>query len=297
MDTISPHTQAPSPHSLAYKWAWFKYQFGCYPLLFIGAALLLFMILTAAFAPWIASYDPSQINFAHKLQAPNAQHWFGTDNLGRDIFSQVVYAGRTSLTIGVVTVVLSLLIGLPIGLIAGYSGGRIDTILMRLSDIFLAFPPMLLPICMIAILGPGLFNVMLAIALSWFPWYARILRASVMTVRHELYVESAKSIGVSHISIMFRHLLPNAMTPLLVQVSMDFGYVILWAAALSFLGLGAVPPTLEWGLMIGNAQSLFLEYWWTAVFPGLAIFISVLAANLLGDGLRDALDPKFTGKD
>ncbi|MGF1718486.1 ABC transporter permease [Vibrio kyushuensis] len=297
MDTLSSHTQAPPAHSLTYKWAWLKYQFGCYPLLFIGAALLLFMLLMAAFAPWIAPYDPSQINFAHKLQSPNAQHWFGTDNLGRDIFSQVVYAGRTSLTIGVVTVVLSLLIGLPIGLIAGYSGGRIDTILMRFSDIFLAFPPMLLPICMIAILGPGLFNVMLAIALSWFPWYARILRASVLTVRHELYVESAKSIGVSHFAIMFRHLLPNAMTPLLIQVSMDFGYVILWAAALSFLGLGAVPPTLEWGLMIGNAQSLFLEYWWTAVFPGLAIFISVLATNLLGDGLRDALDPKFTGKD
>ncbi|MEL6116034.1 ABC transporter permease [Photobacterium sp. SP02] len=267
------------------------------PLLFIGAGLLILLCAAAVFAPWLAPYDPAQMNFAHKLQAPNAAHWFGTDNLGRDIFSRVLYGAQVSLTIGFATVVFSLLIGLPVGLLAGYAGGRVDTVLMRVSDVFLAFPPMLLPICMIAILGPGLFNVMLAIAVSWFPWYARILRAAVLSVRNELYVHSARAIGVSHVTIMFRHLLPNAMTPLLVQVSMDFGYVILWAAALSFLGLGAVPPTIEWGLMIGDAQSLFLEFWWTAVFPGLAIFICVLAVNLLGDGLRDMLDPTFKGRE
>lgn len=287
----------PVTSKLRENLALWRYRFSHNPLLFIGLLLLSLMALLAILAPWIAPYDPAQMNFAHKLQSPNTEHWFGTDNLGRDIYSRVLYGAQTSLLIGVVTVIFSLLIGLPIGLAAGYFGGRVDMILMRTSDIFLAFPPMLLPICMIAILGPGLINVMFAIALSWFPWYARILRAAVVSVRSELYVQSAQAIGVGHIAIMFRHLLPNAMTPLLIQVSMDFGYVILWAAALSFLGLGAVPPTIEWGLMIGDAQSLFLEYWWTAVFPGLAIFITVLAANLLGDGLRDALDPKFSGRE
>ncbi|WP_083399941.1 ABC transporter permease [Vibrio barjaei] len=267
------------------------------PLLYIGAFIFISLIVMAVFAPWLAPCDPAKMNFAHKLQSPNALHWFGTDNLGRDIFSQILYGARTSLSVGIITVILALVIGLPIGLVAGYVGGKVDGCLMRISDVFLAFPPMLLPICMIAILGPGLLNVMFAIALSWFPWYSRILRAAVISVRNEQYVLSAQAAGVGHLTIMFKHLLPNAMTPLLIQVSMDFGYVILWAAALSFLGLGAVPPTIEWGLMIGNAQSLFLEYWWTAVFPGCAIFVTVLAANLLGDGLRDALDPKFKGRD
>lgn len=286
-----------SSSNFRYRLKKFHYDFKANPLLYIGLAIFILLITAAVFAPWIAPYDPLKMNFAHKLQSPNELHWFGTDNLGRDIFSQVLYGARTSLTVGVITVLMALLIGLPIGLIAGYAGGRIDGVLMRVSDVFLAFPPMLLPICMIAILGPGLMNVMFAIALSWFPWYSRILRAAVISVRNEQYVLSAQAMGVSHGLIMFKHLLPNAMTPLLIQVSMDFGYVILWAAALSFLGLGAVPPTLEWGLMIGNAQSLFLEYWWTAVFPGCAIFLTVLAANLLGDGLRDALDPKQKGRE
>lgn len=261
------------------------------PLFVFGLAILIVVIGAATAAPLIAPWDPIAINFADKLQGPNSRHWFGTDQLGRDIYSQVLYGGRLSLTVGFVAVLLSVGLGLPVGLLAGYFSGRTDTVLMRLSDIFLAFPPLFLPLAITAALGPGLWNLMLALAVSWFPWYARIMRSSVMAVRSELYIQAARAMGVSHLRIMLRHALPNAFTPTLVQSTMDFGYTILAAAALSFIGMGARPPAIEWGLMVSNARSLFLEYWWTAAFPGAAIFITVLAINLLGDGLRDALDP------
>ena len=263
------------------------------PLFVVGLAILTLVVAGALAAPLIAPWDPTAINFADKLQSPGSRHLFGTDQLGRDIYSQVLYGGRLSLTVGFVAVLLSVTLGLPIGLAAGYFGGRTDTILMRLSDIFLAFPPLFLPLAITAALGPGLWNVMLALAISWFPWYARIMRGSVMAVRSELYVLAARAMGVSHLRIMVRHALPNAFTPTLVQSTMDFGYTILAAASLSFIGMGARPPAVEWGLMVSNARSLFLEYWWTAAFPGMAIFITVLAINLLGDGLRDALDPNL----
>jgi peptide/nickel transport system permease protein len=187
---------------------------------------------------------------------------------------------------------VSMAIGVPIGLISGYFGGRIDTILMRFSDIFLAFPPLLLPIAITAALGAGLFNAMMALAISWFPWYARIMRSSVIGIKQELYIDAARAMGVSHFRIMLRHALPNASTPVIVQASMDFGYTILAAASLSFIGIGARPPSIEWGLMVALSRSKFLDFWWTAAFPGLAIFVAVLAINLVGDGVRDYLDPK-----
>ncbi len=257
-----------------------------------GAGVFVVIVFCALFAPQIAPYEPNAINFADKLEAPSPQHLMGTDSLGRDIFSRVVYGARTSLVIGVTVLLLSMALGVPIGLLSGYFGGRVDTVLMRISDIFLAFPPLLLPIAITAALGAGLFNAMIALAICWFPWYARIVRGSVIAIRKELYIDAARAMGVGHLRIMLRHALPNAWTPAIVQASMDFGYTILAAASLSFIGIGAKPPTIEWGLMVALSRSKFLDYWWTAACPGFAIFITVLAVNLAGDGIRDLLDPK-----
>ncbi|CAI8931271.1 MULTISPECIES: ABC transporter permease [Pseudomonas] len=257
-----------------------------------GALLLLLIILAAIFAPWLAPYEPNKIVFSQKLLAPNWAHWMGTDEFGRDILSRVLYGARTSLIIGVSVTLIAMLIGIPIGLVSGYFGGRVDTLLMRLSDVFLAFPPLLLPIAITAALGSGLANAMLALAVSWFPWYARIMRGAVVRVRSETYIHAARSMGVSHGRILLRHVLPNATTPVIVQGSMDFGYTILAAASLSFIGLGAKPPMVEWGLMAAASRSQLLENPWTVLFPGVAIFVLVLAVNLVGDGLRDVLDPK-----
>ena len=257
-----------------------------------GAVVLAAIVICALFAPWIATHDPLAIVFAEKLAPPSLDHLMGTDNLGRDIFSRVMYGARASLMVGVVVTGLAILIGLPIGLLSGYFGGRVDTVLMRFSDVFLAFPPLLLPIAITAAIGSGLVNTMFALAVSWFPWYARIMRGSVIRVKNELYISAARAMGVSHTRIMIRHAVPNALTPVVVQGSMDFGYTILAAASLSFIGIGAQPPRMEWGLMAALSRSKFLDFWWTVTFPGLAIFVTVLAVNLLGDGIRDILDPK-----
>lgn len=262
----------------------------------VPCLVLLVLLLASLLAPWLNVADPTQINMMDKLVPPSAEHWFGTDALGRDIFAQVLHGARISLLIGVGVVLVAVLIGVPVGLVAGYAGGWIDSSLMRLADLFLAFPPLLLPILLVAMAGPGLENAMLAVAVSWFPWYARISRAAAMTVKNENYIISARAFGASHFRILWRHVLPNCSTPILVQASLDFGYAILTTASLGFIGLGATPPTPEWGLMISNARSIFLEYWWTATFPGAAIFVTVIAANLVGDGLRDALDPKHEGR-
>jgi peptide/nickel transport system permease protein len=258
----------------------------------VGSTLFLLIVLGAIFAPLIAPYDPVAINFADKLSPPSWQHLMGANELGQDIFSQVLFGARTSLMVGVVVIGLAIAVGVPIGLLAGYFGGRLDTALMRVSDVFLAFPPLLLPIAITAALGTGLFNAMAALAVSWFPWYSRIVRGAVMRVKNELYISAAKAMGVRDARIMIRHALPNSLTPIIVQGSMDFGYAILAAASLSFIGIGAQPPTPEWGLMAALSRDRFLDNWWTVAFPGLAIFVTVLAVNLVGDGVRDTLDPK-----
>lgn len=260
----------------------------------IGSIIFIAILLAAILAPWIAPYDPVEIVFLDKLKAPGWSHPMGTNELGQDIFSQVLHGARVSLMVGVVVTVLSILIGVPIGLVAGYFGGRIDSAFMRISDIFLAFPPLLLPIAITAALGVGIVNAMIALAVSYFPWYARIVRGAVMRVKNELYISAARSMGVSSWRIMTRHALPNSTTPIIVQGSMDFGYAILACASLSFIGIGAQPPTPEWGLMAALSRTRFIDNWWTVTFPGLAIFVTVLAVNLIGDGIRDILDPKQT---
>ena len=266
------------------------------PLFVTGVAVVAALVMAALFAPYITPYPQDAlhgINFAEKLKPPSLQHLFGADALGRDIFTRVVFGARMSLKIGLTVILLSLAIGVPLGLIAGFFGGKTDEIVMRLTDMFLAFPPILLPLAIAAALGASIINAMIAIAISWFPWYVRLIRAQVLTVKEELYVESARSIGVSRPLIIWRHILPNVLSPVIIQASMDMGYAILLAASLSFIGVGAKPPTVEWGLMITSARAYFLDYWWTVTFPGLAIFVSVMAFNLVGDGLRDILDPKI----
>jgi len=258
----------------------------------LGLAVLIVVVAMALLAPVIAPYSPAQINFSDRLVPPSIAHLMGTNALGQDIFSQVVYGARTSLFIGFIVVPLATIIGVPIGAISGYFGGRIDTLLMRISDVFLAFPPLLLPIALAAALGSGLVNAAFALALSWFPWYARIARGAVIRIKNELYISAARAMGVSHWRILVRHALPNATTPIIVQASMDFGYAILAAASLSFIGIGAQPPDVEWGLMASMSRTRFLDAWWTVTFPGLAIFVTVMAINLVGDGVRDILDPQ-----
>ncbi|MCW3783634.1 ABC transporter permease [Defluviimonas salinarum] len=263
---------------------------------FVGVVVFGLIILVAVFAPLIATHDPLKIDFTAKLAAPSTAHLFGTDELGRDIFSRVVYGARTSLTIGLIVTVLSALIGTPFGLVAGYFGGRIEWAIMRMMDVFIAFPPLLLPIAITAAVGQGLYEAMLALTVSFFPWYARIVHGEAKRISGQLFVKSARAQGFSNLRIMFRHVLPNAWIPAIIQASMDFGYTILAAASLSFIGIGAKEPDLEWGLMVALSRSKFLDYWWVALVPGLAIFLTVFAVNLIGDGVNDMLDPKGDSK-
>ncbi len=266
------------------------------PLFLLGLAVVLGLVLASILAPHVTPYPQDAahgINFAEKLKAPSLKHLFGTDALGRDIFTRVVFGARMSLKIGLSVLAIALAIGVPLGLVAGFFGGKLEEVIMRLSDMFLAFPPLLLPLAIAAALGPSIVNAMMAIAISWFPWYVRLIRAQVLTIKEELYVEAARSIGLGRARIIGRHILPNSMAPVVIQASMDMGYAILTAASLSFIGVGARPPTVEWGLMVTSARAYFLDYWWTVTFPGLAIFVSVLAFNLVGDGLRDILDPRI----
>jgi peptide/nickel transport system permease protein len=213
--------------------------------------------------------------------------------MGRDIFSRVIYGARTSLLIGFSVVSIALVIGLFLGLIAGYFGGKFDLLIMRITDIFLAFPPLLLALLIASTLGRGLMNAILALAISWWPWYTRLVRGMAISVKNRPYVEAAKAMGVADWKIMIRHILPNSVSPLIVQATMDIGSAILEAAALSFLGLGVQPPTPDWGLMISEGKNYFLNYWWYPVFPGLAIFVTVIAFNLLGDAIREVIDPRL----
>lgn len=261
----------------------------------VSLYLVVGLILLAIIAPLIVPY-PSHISDAtnpeDKLLGPSSQYFFGTDELGRDIFSRVMYGTRISLETALLAVSLALVIGIPLGAIAGFVGGYVDEIIMRITDIFLSFPPLLLAIAISAILGPSLENAMLSIAVSWWPWYTRLIRGQAVSIKERKFVKAAEAIGTSPFKTIFSHIVPNCISPVIVQASMDMGGVILTISSLSFLGLGAQPPTPEWGLMISTSRNYFLNAWWYSIFPGLAIFITVLAFNLLGDGLREILDPK-----
>jgi dipeptide transport system permease protein len=276
-------------------WSYFRENRGAV----LGLAVFALTCLLAIFADAIAPYGPTE-QFRDALLRPpvwqeggSTRFLLGTDAVGRDLLSRLLHGARYSLFIGCIVVSLSLVVGVLIGLVAGFVGGTVDTLIMRLMDIILAFPSLLLALALVAILGPSLTNAMIAIALIQQPHYVRLARASVLTERTKEYVTAARVAGVGPLRLMFRTILPNCMAPLIVQAALSFSNAILDAAALGFLGMGAQPPTPEWGTMLAEAREFILRAWWVVTFPGLAILITVLAINLMGDGLRDALDPRL----
>jgi peptide/nickel transport system permease protein len=265
------------------------------PLLVLGATLSLLIVVVAVLAPALAPSPADAGSATHPflvLRPPSAAHWFGTDDVGRDVVSRVVYGARVSPVVAVLVLVIACVIGIPLGAVAGYFGGWLDEALMRVTDIFLAFPPLLLALAFAAVLPTSLTSLVIAIAVTWWPWYTRLIRGQAASVAWRPYVEACRALGISPARILLRHVLPNSITPLIVQVSLDFGGVILTASALSFLGLGAQDPTPDWGLMVAEGQNYFTTGWWVVTFPGLAILLTAFAFTLLGDGLRDLLDPK-----
>lgn len=263
-----------------------------YPLV-IGAMVLLLVILTSTFFPRLMTdKDPYVLRAADRLLPPSAEHWFGTDESGRDIFVRVVYGARITIGLAWLAIVLSILIGLVVGSVAGFAGGWIDNALMRVTDVFLAFPQLILAMAIVAALGQGMVNAMIGISLAWWSQYARIVRSGIASVKQQEYIKAAYAIGQRPLRIVLSHMLPNALTPVLVKGFMDLGLIMLNLAALSFIGLGAKPPTPEWGAMIAYGRRFLLGYSWVPTFPGLAIFVTVMCFNFIGDWLRDLLDPR-----
>lgn len=258
----------------------------------VGFLILSVLLLAAVFGPALAPYGVNAVEVADRLQPPSADHWFGTDELGRDVFSRVVVAARVSLQVGVIAVGISLVTGVVLGLLAGYYGGVVDDVIMRFSDMLFAFPAILLAIAILAVLGPGVTNAMIAIGIVYTPIFARVCRASVLSVREETFVRSARSVGAGDLRILRLHVLPNVLAPIIVQTSLSLAFAILSEAALSFLGLGVQPPQPSWGRMLFDGRGFIEQAWWMGVFPGLAIFVTVLSFNIVGDAMRDALDPK-----
>lgn len=259
----------------------------------IGAGIVFFFIILALFAPLIA---PSGINdqvLADRLQPPSAENWFGTDDFGRDIFSRIIYGARISLWVGFFSVLGSIVVGCALGIIAGYYGRWIDTVISRFFDIMLAFPSILLAIAIVAVLGPSLQNALIAIAIINIPNFGRLIRSKVLSIKQEEYVMAAKAIGMKDNRILFHHILPNSIAPIIVQGTLAIATAIIEAAALGFLGLGAQPPAAEWGKMLADSRQYLIQAPWTMIFPGLSIMFTVLGFNLMGDGLRDALDPRM----
>jgi peptide/nickel transport system permease protein len=265
----------------------------------VGAVLLLLIVLSALAAPWLAPYPQDGTTATHateSLLAPSGSHLMGTDQVGRDVLSRLLYGGRTSLFIAVVVLFLSAAVGVTLGVIAGYAGGVVRDVIMRVTDVFLAFPALLLSLALAVVLQPSVRTAILAIAATWWPWYTRLTASIASSIRSRGYVDAARCLGVAPVRVMLRHVLPNSLTPVLVQLSLDAGGVILTAAALSYLGLGAQEPTSEWGLMVEQGQALFTTDWWVVTFPGLAILLTAFSFNVLGEGLRAALDPRRSAR-
>lgn len=261
----------------------------------LGLAILVLLALCAIFADVIADYETKVVaqNIANRLKGPSAEHWFGTDEFGRDIFARMVHGSRVSLVVGLISVSVSLVAGGTLGAFAGFYGGGVDNVIMRVMDIFLAVPSILLAITIVAALGPNLVNVMLAIGISGTPGFARIVRAAVMSVKDQEFVEASRAIGASNATIIFREIIPNCLAPIIVQSTLSVASAILSTASLSFIGLGVQPPDPEWGAMLSIGRNFLRDAVHLTLFPGLAIVVTILALNLLGDGLRDALDPRL----
>ena len=259
----------------------------------LGMVVLMLLFATAIFAPWVAPYGYDDQDLLLTLDWPSKDHLFGTDEFGRDILSRIIYASRISLEVGFVSVAIALVLGGAMGAIAGYYGGRLDNAIMRCVDVLLAIPSILMAIAIAASLGPGLFNIMIAVGLSTVPQYARIIRGSVLSIRGQEFIEASKAMGASDSRIILRHVIPNCMAPIIVQVTLGVANGILNAAGLSFIGLGIQPPTPEWGAMLSGGRGFIRDFPYMTLFPGLAIMITILSFNFVGDGLRDALDPKL----
>ncbi|MFC4183728.1 nickel transporter permease [Saccharococcus thermophilus] len=287
MHTVQEQTESTS----LWKEGW--RQFRKNKIALVGLGIVVFFILLAIFAPLLAPYDFKDQNLAERLQPPSSKHLFGTDDFGRDIFSRVLYGARISLWVGFFSVLGSVIAGSLLGIIAGYYGRWIDGIISRLFDIMLAFPSILLAIGIVAVLGPSLQNALIAIAVINIPNFGRLIRSRVLSIKQEEYIMAAKAIGMSDMRILFHHILPNSMAPIIVQGTLAIATAIIEAAALGFLGLGAQPPNPEWGKMLADSKDFLTQAPWTMIFPGLAIMLTVLGFNLMGDGLRDALDPRM----
>ena len=261
----------------------------------LGLAIVFLFLLLAAIGPWIVPFPEHAegvVNLDAKLTPPNATYLFGTDEVGMDIFSRTVLGARVTLQIALIVTGIAVLIGVPLGIMAGYFGGWVQEVIMRITDIFLSIPGLILAVAIVGALGPGILNAMFALALVWWPGYVRLVQAKTLSLKNEIYVDAARAVGAGPFRIIFVHILPNCTSPIIVKASMDMGMAILGAASLGFLGLGAQPPQPEWGAMISIGRNYLPDWWWYSFFPGMAIMLTVLGFNLLGDGLRDILDPR-----
>lgn len=258
----------------------------------VGGVILLFLLFIAAFGPWIAPHDPLEMVLSDQFLPPSREHWMGTDDFGRDILSRLIHGSRQSLMVGAVSVAIGAIVGITVGLLAGYFAGPFDMVSQRVIDVMLAFPDLLLALAIVAVLGPSLVNVMIAVGIGSIPLYARLVRGQVLSLKQKEYVESAHASGALARRIIFVHILPNSLSPLIVVASLGFAGAVLSGAALSFIGMGAQPPSPEWGSMLSSGRSYLRHEWWIATFPGLALAITAFGFNLLGDGLRDAFDPR-----
>ncbi|HEX2283150.1 MAG TPA: nickel transporter permease [Thermomicrobiales bacterium] len=265
------------------------------PLSVVGLVIVAFLAVVATIGPFLVPYPEDAtgaVHIADRLLPPSADHWFGTDHVGRDVFSRLVVGARVSLVAGITVIVIAVAIGTLLGAIAGFAGGWLENAIMRVTDVFLTIPDLILAMAFAAALGPGLLNVMIAVSLVWWPGYCRLVRANVVSLRNAQFAEAATSLGSSNARVLFRHILPNAFPSILVKGSMDIGFAVLTTASLGFIGLGTQPPTPDWGQMVSEGRAYLRDAWWYSTFPGLAILLTVLAANLLGDGIRDVLDPR-----
>ena len=263
-----------------------------------GLVIVAAFMVVAAVGPWIVPYPDDARGAVHleqKLQGPSAAHWFGTDEVGNDVYTRVILGARVSLQIGLIITVVAAVLGVPLGIVAGHVGGRLGETIMRVTDVFLSVPALVLALAVVGALGPGILNAMIALSLVWWPGYVRLVQAKTLALGQETFVEAARASGSGRLRIVLVHLLPNCVSPIVVKASMDMGAAILAAASLGFIGLGAQPPYPEWGAMISHGRNYLPTWWWYSAFPGLAIYFTVLGLNLVGDGLRDLLDPKSRG--
>jgi len=263
-----------------------------------GLVIVAIFVLVSAIGPWIVPYPEDARGAVHldrKLQPPSTTHWFGTDEVGNDVYTRVILGARVSLQIGLIITVVAAVLGVPLGIVAGHVGGRLGETIMRVTDVFLSVPALVLALAVVGALGPGILNAMIALSLVWWPGYVRLVQAKTLALGQETFVEAARASGSGRLRIVLVHLLPNCVSPIVVKASMDMGAAILAAASLGFIGLGAQPPYPEWGAMISHGRNYLPTWWWYSAFPGLAIYFTVLGLNLVGDGLRDLLDPKSRG--